>query len=128
MSGPTPESLARAGTEHANQVALFCQCALHFEQYPELQLLFAIPNGGLRDKIVAANLKAEGVKSGVCDLFLPVARRGCHGFFLELKVGKNKPTPDQMKFIMAMQVQGYAAWWFVGWEDAWKALVQYLSK
>lgn len=33
--------------------------------------IFAIPNGGLRNKTVAAKLKLEGVSSGVPDLFIP---------------------------------------------------------
>ena len=39
-------------------------------QYLDMKRLcwFAIPNGGQRNKIVAAKLKAEGVKSGVPDI------------------------------------------------------------
>lgn len=39
---------------------------------PELRWLHAIPNGGQRDKITAGKLKAEGVKKGVLDVFLPL--------------------------------------------------------
>ena len=53
--------------------------------YPEVVLLFHIPNGGRRDTAEAANLKKQGVKPGVPDLFLPVARGGYHGLFIEMK-------------------------------------------
>jgi hypothetical protein len=41
---------------------------------PELALFHAIPNGGMRDKITAGKLKAEGAKAGVLDTFLPVPK------------------------------------------------------
>lgn len=43
---------------------------------PELRWLHAIPNGGYRDKATAGKLKAEGVKRGVSDIFLPLPMRG----------------------------------------------------
>lgn len=44
--------------------------------------LFAVPNGGSRNQIEAANLKREGVKAGVSDLVLVT----CSGtIFIELK-------------------------------------------
>lgn len=126
-NGPQPEDIARAGTEHANQVALFAWAALNFSRFPELRSMFAIPNGGKRDKITAAHLKAEGVKAGTSDIFLPVPRSKWHGLFLELKVGKNKPTEDQMTFLLAMRRAGYGACWIVGWEAARDILIWYLT-
>lgn len=61
-------------------------------KYPEIDLMFHIPNGGSRNKLEAANLKKQGVKAGVPDLFLPVGRGSYHGLFIELKYGKNKPN------------------------------------
>ena len=55
------------------------------EQYPELKLLHHIPNGGKRDSIEAKHLKIQGVKSGVPDLCLPVARKNYHALYIELK-------------------------------------------
>jgi hypothetical protein len=55
---------------------------------PRLALMFAIPNGGRRSPKTAKTLKAEGVKAGVWDMFLPVAARGYHGLWIEFK----KPT------------------------------------
>ena len=66
----TPEYLAQSGTEHGHQAALMCWCTDHVGTYSELDLLFAIPNGGLRNRATAARLRAEGVKRGVSDLFL----------------------------------------------------------
>lgn len=76
--------------------------------YPELSRLYAIPNGGRRDKAEAAHLKRQGVKSGVPDLHLPVARGNYHGLYIEMKVGKNKPTQNQKEWISALKASGYA--------------------
>ena len=63
------------GSEHEEQVALFEWAEWNKRQYPELELMFAIPNGGQRHVVVAKKLKDEGVKAGVPDIFLPVARQ-----------------------------------------------------
>jgi hypothetical protein len=52
---------------------------------PELRWLHAIPNGGYRDKITAGKLKAEGVKRGIPDVFLPLPMTKYAGLYVELK-------------------------------------------
>ena len=47
--------------------------------------VFHIPNGGYRNKAEAAHLKAQGVRPGVPDLCVPVARHGYHGLYIEMK-------------------------------------------
>ena len=51
------------------------QCVLKWSQqphiraqWPELSLLFHIPNGGTRDAVEGRHLKQQGVKPGVPDL------------------------------------------------------------
>jgi hypothetical protein len=122
-----PADLAKAGSEHAEQVALFAWAALNIPKHPELKLLFAIPNGGLRSKITAANLKAEGVRSGVLDIFLPVARGPWHGLFIEMKKQGGRATPEQLTFIDDVRAQGFGASICVGWEKASQVLLQYLD-
>jgi hypothetical protein len=123
----TPEQIAKAGSEHAHQVALFAWAATMFNVYPELRLMFAIPNGGLRNKVTAANLKAEGVKSGVFDIFLPAPRSRWNGLFIELKVGNNKPTLEQIKFMNEIQDQGYGATVCWDWKKAAEVIQLYLN-
>jgi hypothetical protein len=112
--------------EHQHQVALFrwakLQCA-----YPELDLLFAIPNGGHRNKATAGKLKAEGVKAGVPDLFLPVQRGGYAGLFIEMKAGRNKPTLEQASWHLKLSHQGYRVSVCYGWEAARDLIVAYLG-
>lgn len=125
-----PEDLAKAGTEHAHQVALFCWVSKQLLKWPELKWLYAIPNGGERNAIVAARLKAEGVKSGISDLALAVARRGYHGIYIEMKKPKGKESKEQKDYGAFLKEQGYyyeccTEWslaarliaWYMGTED-----------
>lgn len=125
----TPEQMAKAGSEHAHQSALFCWAALpdNRAQWPVLELMFAIPNGGERNKIVAAKLKAEGVKSGVLDIFLPVPCKGYHGLFVEMKVGRNKPTPEQIDFGTKVERLGYKCVVAYSWIMAREYITTYLA-
>ena len=69
--------------------------------------LFAIPNGGHRHPAVAAKLRAEGVRPGVPDLMLPVARCGFHGLFIEMKADKGKVRGNQQDWHEYLDAQGY---------------------
>lgn len=123
-----PEDLAKSGSEDAHQAALFCWCNLNLHLYPQLKWLFAIPNGGYRDKITAGKLKATGVKSGVPDICLPCPT-WTHkiGLFIELKVGKNKTSENQNEWIEYLKNAGYDVYVCYGWEDARDRIVEYLK-
>ncbi len=86
------------------------QCVRWFAyQYPQYAgLLWATPNGGQRNAREAALLKAEGVRAGVPDLQLAVVTNSAPGLYLELKVGKNKPSPAQAEMLARLRAQGYA--------------------
>ena len=66
-------------TESVEQQCLFRWAAFQSGRFPELALLYHVPNGGSRKKAEAGRFRAEGVKAGVPDLCLPVARGGFHG-------------------------------------------------
>ena len=124
----TPERLAKSGTENAHQAAVFCYFQINVDKYPLAQLLFAIPNGGLRDKVVAAKLKATGVKAGVPDMFLPVARGDFHGLFIELKKGQKQTLSNEQKdWFRELQEQGYECVVSFGWQHAVNNIITYLE-
>jgi VRR-NUC domain len=118
----------RVDWEHREQVALMRWAGLARQEFPELELLFAIPNGGARNVIVASKLKAEGVKRGVPDLCLPVARHGWHGLFIELKAPGGRATPEQAVWLEKLTQAGYLARLCVGWEAAERVIRMYLGK
>ncbi|MDM8346251.1 VRR-NUC domain-containing protein [Pseudochrobactrum sp. sp1633] len=54
---------------------------------------FAIPNGGLRNKITAARMKREGVKAGVPDI--QIIAKGGASALIELKASKGSLNEAQ---------------------------------
>lgn len=94
-------------TEHELQAAIIKKCDERSILRVEYGLILAIPNGGARHPAVAGKLKAEGVRAGVPDLLIPVARRGYHGLWLELKVTPNKPSQAQLDWIRKLKAEGY---------------------
>jgi hypothetical protein len=127
----SPEQIAASGSEHAHQSALFQWIAIAPEgakRRPELNLLFAIPNGGDRRPSVGAKMRAEGVKPGVPDLFLPVCRDGRAGLFIEMKAGNNAPSEKQKIWHLALMLQGYRVVVAYSWEEARDLLLEYLEQ
>ena len=96
-------------------------------RFPELKLLFHIPNGGKRSATEAARFKAMGVKAGVPDLCLPVPMNGYAGPYIEMKYGKNKTTDAQKEWIAALKAQGYKVTVCYGGEEATRELEAYLQ-
>jgi hypothetical protein len=125
--GPTPEQLAASGSEAAHQTALFAWAALSCYRWPELAWMFAIPNGGTRNKVEAGFMKAAGVRAGVPDILLPVARWGKHGLWIELKVGNNKPRKNQNEWMQMLKHLGYAVVVAYSWTQAKDYIIQYLD-
>lgn len=116
-------------SEHDEQVAVFSWAAHAQARYVELAMLYAIPNGGHRHKAVAGKLKAEGVKSGVPDICLPVARGGYHGLYIEIKRVKGGKTSSEQKWWHNMlQRAGYHVVVCKGADDAINCLVEYLQQ
>lgn len=77
-------------------------------QYPKLRkLLFAVPNGGARDRVTGAILKAEGVVAGVADLLLLVPRGGYHGLCIEMKTRTGRQSKSQKEWQQEVEAQGY---------------------
>lgn len=100
----------------------------HLREYPELKWLHHIPNGGERNKAEAARFKAQGVKAGVSDLFLPAAHGGYFGLYIEMKYGKNKPTKQQAEFMKDMLFAGYKTKVAYSAEEAIDELRKYLQE
>lgn len=79
--------------EENEQIALFRWAAYEKSVYPELEYMFHIPNGGVRNKATGGKLKAAGVKAGVPDICLPLPCKRYAGLYIELKAGKISLSP-----------------------------------
>lgn len=151
----SPWDLAKSGSEHGHQSALFAFVAMAINKgfnaawdeacyknptlYPmlenkldELKWFHAIPNGGsLGDSeksrmIRGAQKKAEGVKKGVADTFAPFRRNQWPGLYIEMKkLKKGVLSPEQKTFRDFVMSQGYGWYHAKGWEDAAKTLQAY---
>jgi len=96
-------------------------------QYPDLKLLYHIPNER-SDKRQAAILKKMGVKRGVPDLCLPVPRGQFHGLYIEMKrTDGGRVSDDQLWWNEQLISNGYASVICNGWESGKEALLWYLN-
>lgn len=109
--------------EHEEQVALMQMC----QSDERLKWLYAIPNGGARDVRTGVKMKAEGVKRGVADLFLPYPVGEWHGCYIEMKFGKNKVTDEQEAFLEYVHDKGYYTAVCYSAEEAYEVLTAYVD-
>lgn len=108
---------------------------------PFLQWIHAIPNGGARgdnkrsNQIRGAQLKAEGVKKGVADIFLPHPFGDYAGLYIEMKKPSLKPkrktskggvSYEQREFLNYADSVGYECAVCYGWQEAVQAIKNYL--
>lgn len=116
-------------SEHQSQVAVISWWALACKQYGlPPQSLAAIPNGGARDPITGARLKAEGVRAGFPDLIL-MAKRGEYGaLIVEMKKDGNYPSAAQREIIAYLKSAGYACEVCWSSDDAIAKITEYLSR
>jgi hypothetical protein len=96
--------------EGQEQAALMRELEL---RYPAVfELIYHVPNGGHRVKAVAGKLKAQGVKAGIPDLVLTMARGGFFGLYIEFKATPPNDaaiSPSQHERIRKLNEQGYLA-------------------
>ena len=114
-------------SEHMSQVVLFQYVRLYAKRNPDLNKVYAIPNGGSRHKYVAKKLKDEGVISGVLDIHCPCPRQGFSGLWIEMKHGKNKMTDNQGRWQKLMEEEGHKVVTCYCAESAKRVLFDYLG-
>lgn len=114
-------------SEETEQMALIDWCNINTCIYPELKLIYHIPNGGKRGKSEGARLKRVGVKKGVPDLCLPVPRKNYHGLYIEMKYGNGRTSKEQKEWINKLNEQGYYAVVCNGFEEAKDTIERYIN-
>jgi hypothetical protein len=99
-------------SEHDEQKAVIDWC----DDYAQLRWrksvngkfpIFAVPNAAKRGPRLSAFLIAEGLRSGVPDLFVAVARGKFNGLFIEMKFGKNTTSDTQKEWIEFLSSENY---------------------
>lgn len=98
-------------------------------QYPEYsKLLFAVPNGGSRNKIEAANLKKQGVRAGVSDIVFLKENNKYDFLCIEFKTEKGKQTDNQI--IFQEDIKKHTSGYYIiirSFEQFKKSIEQYLK-
>ena len=87
------------------QSEFFSKVPLFFPNLPD-RLLFAVPNGGSRHKIEAANMKRQGVKRGVADVILQIPKKGYASLCLEFKTSTGKQSAEQKEYQRQVEMAG----------------------
>lgn len=117
-------------SEEQEQADLIDKIERNLHLYPALEWVYHVPNGGWRGKIAGMRMKRAGVRPGVPDLALDIARGGYYGLRIELKKSNASPSDtraEQRKWHAYLREQGYAVYVCKGCAPAWKVLVWYLS-
>ena len=123
----TYKATALAEAQHQAMVLKWTQQATIRAKWPELSLLFHVPNERHCTPQQGKNLQRMGVKRGVPDLCLPVPRGQYNGLFIEMKTESGRTTDDQEWWGERLLAQGYM--WEVchGWESAVRVLEWYMT-
>lgn len=125
---PTPtKRLTPQPTEAQEQTALIAWARLKEFTIPELRLLFHVPNGGRRDIREAVKFSRLGVRAGIPDLFLAVARGGFHGLWIEMKTSKGQLSKEQRHMLRDLDAEGYKVAVCRTWLEAQNMILEYLG-
>lgn len=107
---------------------LFQWAELASGRYPELKLLYAVPNGSHKSIPTAMKFKREGLKAGVPDIVLPVARGGYHSLYIEMKRTKGGVlSREQLDWQIALLDAGHRVVIARGFEEARRTITDYLE-
>lgn len=124
---PKTARAPRIDREGLEQAALMREIVLCMPEVAEL--IYHVPNGGHRHKATAGKLKEQGVKAGIPDLVLPMARGGYFGLYIEFKATPPNDavvSTTQHACIRRLNDQGYLALVCRGHFDAMEQLRAYL--
>lgn len=115
-------------TEAQEQKALFEWAEWAKHRYPELALLYHIANEGRRSYALGREMKAQGLRSGVPDICLPVPRGGYGALYIEMKRRKDSRLSDNQRgWINGLNRAGNRAVVCKGWEAARQEIETYLN-
>ncbi|MBP9988042.1 MAG: VRR-NUC domain-containing protein, partial [Ruminococcus sp.] len=90
-------------SEAAEQEALFRWADFAKSKFPELEMMFHVPNEGKRSVANGASLKRQGLKKGVPDIFILAPKGKYHGMAIEMKKIGQKPTKEQKQFLAELE-------------------------
>lgn len=115
-------------SEYEIQRDIFAWAEVANGKYRGLDLMYATGSGLRLPVGLLMKAKRMGIiKKGLPDIVLPVARKGYHGLYIELKTDKGKPSADQVIFIKRLIEEGYFAITCKGFDEAIKMIIDYMD-
>lgn len=114
-------------SSHQQAVIKWSQQPSVRDRYPELALLHHIKNETKEGAAQVAVDKAMGVKKGVPDLHLPVARGGYHSLYIEMKNETGRANDAQNWWLERLKLEGNYTVICHGWQSAVNILTWYLG-
>ena len=117
----------RLRSEDTEQMAVITWARWEESTYPELKMLYHVPNGGSRNKVEAAKFKKMGVRAGVPDLVLPVPKGIYSGLFIEMKYDKGRLQESQKEYLLKATMYGHCCYVCYSAEDAIGIIKEYLN-
>ena len=126
LTAPKPEKLPPL-LERKSQCAVIDWANKSAGRWPELRMLFAVPNAAKREEKTRGLLLAMGMKAGVPDLLFPVPRGGHIGLAIEMKRPGEKASDIQIAWLEALEKHGWRALVCYGAIEAIAALEAYVK-
>lgn len=99
----------------------------------DVRLLYAVPNGAFlqgnaQDRAVRASMmKSAGMRSGVPDMVLAVARKGYHSLYGEVKALDGSVSPEQKEVHALLVRQGFCVQVWYGAARGFDRIREYLA-
>ena len=103
-----PRTKRNAQPEAIEQAKVIAWARANERNYPYLQLLHCSLNGVKMTKAQAGRAIAQGMLSGVPDLFLPVKNNNFVGLYIEMKSTKGRVSVEQSRYLKCAAENGYA--------------------
>lgn len=114
--------------EETHQKTLFQALELYKSKHPGIKYIYHPANGRFRSIAVAKKLRAEGVKSGVPDVVIPIrGRNGEPGAYLEMKAEGGVVSEAQRDYLEFLKSQGYVTSVAYNWEEGLNFILDYLG-
>ena len=121
------QMLEKAMTEYEIQTD-FMRMVKEWSRYcSELALMYSTPNEGIRGRVTAAKRKAEGMRSGIPDVCLPVHVSMFGALYIEFKAEGGRLKPAQKIITKLLAITGNAV--LVCWtpSGAWDLTQKYIN-
>ncbi len=103
-------------------------CIEWFDMAYSSLLIYAIPNGGYRPIATAKKMKKEGVRRGIPDLHLPVARGEYLTLYIETKTQDGKVSDAQITMHALLRALGHCVIVPRTFEEFQSGVTEYLNQ